>query len=193
MCIYVPRLLFHSSVNGHLSCCHVLAVVSSACIFWIIVLSKYMPRNEIARSCGNFLLFYRTFILFSIRSNLCALCHIISKMALGNRRCYNPHFTGKEIRKSLSDLSKAIQLVSGGAGFEPMSKWLPSPRASFISMDDKVISGFSLGPGGIKQAYNQPQDELKFCIKILPMSPSTEFHNGGIIQSACRGGLPGRG
>lgn len=46
-------------------------------------------------------------------------------------------------------------------------------------MDDKDTPGLSLGQGGIKRNL---QDELDFCIKILPMSLFTEFHNGGIIQ-----------
>ena len=47
--------LIHSSVNGHLGCFHVLAVVNSAAVnigvhvaFQLIVLSGYMPRTGIA-------------------------------------------------------------------------------------------------------------------------------------------------
>ena len=50
----------HSSVDAHLSCLHVLAVVNSAPMnigahvsFWIIVLSGYMPRSGISGSYGN--------------------------------------------------------------------------------------------------------------------------------------------
>ena len=45
----------HSSVDGHLGCFHVLAVINSAAVnigvhvsFWIRVLSGYMPRSGIA-------------------------------------------------------------------------------------------------------------------------------------------------
>ena len=50
----------HSSVNGHLDCFHVLAIVNSASMnigvhvsFQIVVLSGYMPRSGIAGSYGN--------------------------------------------------------------------------------------------------------------------------------------------
>ena len=50
----------HSSVGRHLHCFHVLAIVNSAAMnigvqvpFWIIVLSRYMPRSVIAGWYGN--------------------------------------------------------------------------------------------------------------------------------------------
>ena len=49
-----------SSVNGHLGCFHVLAIVTSAAMnismdvsFLIMVFSRYMPRNGIAGSYGS--------------------------------------------------------------------------------------------------------------------------------------------
>ena len=57
--MYTPHL-FHSSINGHLGCFHVLAIVNSASLntevhvsFWIIVSFRYMPRRGISRSYGN--------------------------------------------------------------------------------------------------------------------------------------------
>ena len=48
----------YSSVDGHLGCFHVLAIVDSASVnpgmyisFWIMVFSGYMPRIGIAGSC----------------------------------------------------------------------------------------------------------------------------------------------
>ena len=59
MCVY-HIFLKQSSINGHLCCFHVLAIVNSAAInigvrvsFQIIVLSRYVPRSGIAGSYGS--------------------------------------------------------------------------------------------------------------------------------------------
>ena len=59
--LYIYRIFFiYSSVDGHLSCFHILSIVNSATMnigvhvyFWIIVLSRYLPRTGIAGSHGN--------------------------------------------------------------------------------------------------------------------------------------------
>ena len=60
-CVYVPFFI-HSSVNGHLGCFHVLAIVNSAAVnngihvsFSILVSSGYMTRSGIAGSYGGFI------------------------------------------------------------------------------------------------------------------------------------------
>ena len=71
MCIY-HNFFIHSSVNGHLGCVHVLAIVNSAAMnngihvsFSNLVSSGYMPRSGIAGLYGGFIpsLFF-FFILF---------------------------------------------------------------------------------------------------------------------------------
>ena len=56
------KFFIHSSVNGHLGCFHVLAIVNSASVniglhvsFSVLVSSGYMPRSGIAGSYGHFI------------------------------------------------------------------------------------------------------------------------------------------
>ena len=59
--VYMCHIFFiHSSVDGHLGCFHVLAIVNSAAVnigvhvsFQIMVFSGYMPRSGIAGSYGS--------------------------------------------------------------------------------------------------------------------------------------------
>ena len=85
--VYVAHLLYPSSVNGLLCCFHVLVIVNSAVMnigvrvsFWIIVLSRYMPRSEIAGSYGNsiFSFFEESFEISCVRSQglLCSTSEV---------------------------------------------------------------------------------------------------------------------
>ena len=54
------NFLIHSSVNGHLGCFHVLAIINSASVnigvhvcFSVIVFSEYIPSSGIAGSMAG--------------------------------------------------------------------------------------------------------------------------------------------
>ena len=56
------KFFIHSSVDGHLGCFHVLAIVNSAAVntgihvsFSTLVSLGYMPRSGIAGSYGSFI------------------------------------------------------------------------------------------------------------------------------------------
>ena len=72
--MYVPQLPYPSSVDGHLACFHVQAVVNSLqwtvrvhVCFRIVVFSRYMPSSGIAGSYGSIIPSLRThhFVLHS--------------------------------------------------------------------------------------------------------------------------------
>ena len=63
VCVCVYNIFFiHSFVDGHLDCFHVLAIVNSAAVnIWVhvsfpisvFIFFRYIPRSEIAGSCGS--------------------------------------------------------------------------------------------------------------------------------------------
>ena len=72
--MYVKHFFIHSSIDGHLGCFHILAIVNNDTVnirvhlpFWIsvFVFFAYIPRSGIAGSYMVVLVFRETAVLFS--------------------------------------------------------------------------------------------------------------------------------
>ena len=76
-CIYVPHILYYSSVDVHLGCFHILTIVNSSAMniglhisFQNTLFSRYMPRSGIARSYGNSIFSFSVLSIVTIPVNI---------------------------------------------------------------------------------------------------------------------------
>ena len=75
----------HSSVDGHLGCFHVLAIVNSAAVNFgvhvsllVLVSSEYMPRSGFAGSYGDFIPSFLRTLHTIFHSGCISLCSLFS-------------------------------------------------------------------------------------------------------------------
>ena len=173
LCICI--LFIYSSVDGHLGCFHVLAIVNNAVNigvhihFWTIVFSGYMPRNGIAES--------DSICIFNFLWNL----HTVLKSV-----CYYPQFTDKE-----SGLQRGKRIHPSQHSEDGVRLQTPAPttRLCFLAVCSVAPEAPGLGRAEW-MAFNLWIFNLlmvsRAWVQSIPPGPGGARHQG--TESSCPSG-----